>query len=325
MHAQWIFRIALVIFSTAGLGLAAGAALAQNYPNRPVTFVVPYGPGSGNDVIARILANRMSESWGNPVVVVNRAGATGAVGLESTANAAPDGYTIVIGSTSQMINQHLSKVRYDMVRDFAPVTFVGSLPYTAAVLSPFPAKSMKDLIAMAKANPGKLNYTGTTGSIPHFMGEMLKLADNVDLMRIPHKLIADAEADVVAGRVEIWFTPLNNVIPYSKTGRMRVLGVTGEKRSSELPDAPTFAEAGFPALDISAFYYILAPAGTPKPTVSTLNSEFAKALATKDVRDRLAAVGVEPRTSSPEEAAVLLRNEVAKWGKMVKESGIRAE
>jgi tripartite-type tricarboxylate transporter receptor subunit TctC len=199
------------------------------------------------------------------------------------------------------------------------------LSYVIAVLSAFPAKSLSELVAMAKSSPGKLNYTGTIGSIAHFMGEMLKTAGGVDLVMIPNKLVADAEADVVAGRVEIWFTPLNNVLPYAKTGRMRVLGVTGEKRAAELPDVPTMAEAGFPTLDISANYYILAPAGTPKPVIGTLNSELAKAIASKDVRDRLAAVGVDPRSSSPEEAAALLKSEVARWGKIVGESGIRVE
>ena len=325
MNAKWISRLAILAMPLAGFSLTASDARAQGYPNKPITFVVPYGPGSGNDVIARILANKLSENWGNPVMVVNRAGATGAVGLETTAKAAPDGYSIVIASTSQMINQHLSKVRYDMVRDFAPVSLSGTLSYSAAVLASFPAKTLNELVAMAKSNPGKLNYTGTIGSIAHFMGEMLKSAGNIDLVMIPNKLIADAEADVVSGRVEIWFAPLNNVLPYAKTGKMTVLGITGDKRAAELPDVPTMAEAGFPALDISANYYILAPAGTPKPIIATLNSEFVKAMGSKDVRDRLAAVGVDPKSSSPEEGGALLKSEVARWGKIVKESGIRVD
>jgi tripartite-type tricarboxylate transporter receptor subunit TctC len=325
MNAKWISRLAILAMPLAGFSLTASDARAQGYPNKPITFVVPYGPGSGNDVIARILANKLSENWGNPVMVLNRAGATGAVGLETTAKAAPDGYSIVIASTSQMINQHLSKVRYDMVRDFAPVSLSGTLSYSAAVLASFPAKTLNELVAMAKSNPGKLNYTGTIGSIAHFMGEMLKSAGNIDLVMIPNKLIADAEADVVSGRVEIWFAPLNNVLPYAKTGKMTVLGITGDKRAAELPDVPTMAEAGFPALDISANYYILAPAGTPKPIIAALNSEFVKAMGSKDVRDRLAAVGVDPTSSSPEEAGAVLKSEVARWGKIVKESGIRVD
>jgi tripartite-type tricarboxylate transporter receptor subunit TctC len=325
MHTQWVTRIAILALSMAGFGMAVGDAHAQGYPNKPITLIVPYGPGSGNDVIARILANKMSDNWGNSVVVVNRAGATGAIGLEVTAAAPPDGYTIVIASTSQIINQHLSKVRYDFVRDFAPVTLSGTMPYLFAVPNSFPAKSLKELVTIAKSKPGQLNYTATIGSIAHFMGEMLKSASNIDLVMIPNKLAADAEADVISGRVEIWITTVAGVVPQMKAGTVRVLGVSGEKRSSRLPDAPTMAEAGFPASDVTAGYFILAPAGTPKPIIAALNSEITKAFGAKDVRDRLAAAGVDPVTSSPEELGALIKSEVAKWGKIVKESGIRVD
>ena len=326
MNAQrWISGIAVMLLSVAGFVLGAGTALAQNFPNKPITFIVPYGPTSGNDAIARILANKISDNWGNPVLVVNRAGATGGVGLEATAKSAPDGYTIVIASTSQIINQHLSKVRYDFVKDFAPVSLSGTLAYSAAVLKTFPAKSMNELVARAKASPGKLNFTGTIGSIAHFMGEMLKSGSNIDIVMIPNKLAADAEADVLSGRVEIWFAPLNSVLPYAKTGRVTVLGVAGEKRAVELPDVPTMAEAGYAALDVTAAYFILAAAGTPKPIVTALNRELVKAMASKDVRDRLAAIGVEPMSSTPEEVGALIKSEVGRWGKIVKESGIRLD
>ena len=325
MSAQWISRFAILALSIAGFGMAAGDAHAQGYPNKPITLIVPYGPGSGNDVIARILANKMSDNWGNSVVVVNRAGATGAIGLEVTAAAPPDGYTIVIASTSQIINQHLSKVRYDFVRDFAPVTLSGTMPYLFAVPNSFPAKSLKELVAIAKSKPGQLNYTATIGSIAHFMGEMLKSASNIDLVMIPNKLAADAEADVISGRVEIWITTVAGVVPQMRAGTVRVLGVSGEKRSARLPDAPTMAEAGFPASDVTAGYFILAPAGTPKLIIAALNNEITKAFGAKDVRDRLAAAGVDPATSSPDELGALIKSEVARWGKIVKESGIRVD
>ena len=325
MNAQWISRFAILTLSMAGFGMAVGDAHAQGYPTKPITLIVPYGPGSGNDVIARILANKMSDNWGNSVVVVNRAGATGAIGLEVTAAAPPDGYTIVIASTSQIINQHLSKVRYDFVRDFAPVTLSGTMPYLFAVPNSFPAKSLKELVAIAKSKPGQLNYTATIGSIAHFMGEMLKSASNIDLVMIPNKLAADAEADVISGRVEIWITTVAGVVPQMRAGTVRVLGVSGEKRSARLPDAPTMAEAGFPASDVTAGYFILAPAGTPKPIIAALNNEITKAFGAKDVRDRLAAAGVDPATSSPDELGALIKSEVARWGKIVKESGIRVD
>ena len=325
MDTRWISRIAMLLAAAAGFGLANGVACAQAFPTKPITYIVPYGPGSGNDVIARVVAQKITENWGHSVVVVNRAGATGGIALEATAKAAPDGYTIVIASTSQIINQHLSSMRYDFLKDFAPVSLSGNLPYAVSVLNTFPAKSLNDLVAMAKSKPGKLNYTGTIGSIAHFMGEMLKSGGNIDIVMIPNKLAADAEADVLAGRIEIYFSTLSAALRQVKAGKLRVLAVCGEKRAVELPDVPTMAEAGFPKLDVVAAYYILAPAGTPKTIVTALNREIVKAMGDKEVRERLVAAGVEPMSSTPEELNTLVKSEVARWGKIVKESGIRLE
>ncbi len=325
MNTRWISRIAVLLLSTAGFGLAVGAAYAQSYPNRPITYIVPYGPGSGNDVIARIVAQKITDNWGHSMVVVNRPGATGGIALEATAKALPDGHTIVIASTSQIINQHLSKMRYDFLRDFTPVSVSGTLPYAVSVLNTFPAKSLQELVGVAKSSPKKLNFTGTIGSIAHLMGEMLKSAGNVDLVMIPNKLAADAEADVLAGRVEIYFSTLSAALRQAKAGKLRVLAVCGEKRSAELPDVPTISEAGYPKLNIVAAYYILAPLGTPKPIITALNREFVKAIDAKDVRDRLAAAGVDANSSSPEELGALIKSEVARWGKIVKDSGIRLD
>jgi tripartite-type tricarboxylate transporter receptor subunit TctC len=308
------------------LMLLAGVVYAQQaYPNRPITFIAPYGPGTGNDIIARIVAQKVTETWGHPLVVENRPGATGGIGLEATAKAPPDGYTIVIASTSQIINQHVSKVRYDFLRDFAPVSLSGELPYVIAVASDSPAKAIKDLVAMAKSKPGKLNYGGQVGSVPQFLGVMLKSAGGIDIAMIPYKSTIDAEADVVAGRVEILFTTMATAVRLVKSGRIRALGVAGDKRAAVLPDVPTMAEAGFPTLDVSVQFFILGPAGTPKPIFAALNSEIVKAIATQDVRDRLAAAGVEPKSSSPEEVTAVLKSEVARWGKIVKESGVRLD
>jgi tripartite-type tricarboxylate transporter receptor subunit TctC len=320
-----ISRVAILLVSSAALALAAGGALAQIYPSKPVAFVVPFGPGTGNDIIARILAQKVSESWGQPMVVTNRPGATGGIGLEIAAKAAPDGHTIIIASTSLIINQHLSKARPDIVRDFAPVSLAGTLPYVLVVPEALPARSMKELVAMAKARPGKLNYTATIGGLAHFLGEMLKSAGDVDIVLIPTKLSSESEADILSGRTEIWFTTVASALPHVKAGKMRILGITGDKRASMLPDVPTMSEAGFPTLDASAHFLILAPAGTPKPVVSALNREIVKAVESKEVKDRLVAAGVEPTTSTPDELGTLIRNEVARWGKIVKETGIRVE
>ncbi len=325
MSTHWIYRIAVLVLSAAGLGLAACNAGAQSYPIRQITYLVPYGPGTGNDIIARIVAQKVTETWGHPIVVENRPGANGGIALEATAKAQPDGYTILIASSSQIINQHVSKVRYDFQRDFAPISLTGELAYVIAVATNSSAKSIKDLVAMAKASPGKLNYAGVLGGVPHFMGVMLKSAGGVDITMVPYKSTTDAETDVVSGRVEILFTTMATAVRFVKAGKVRALAVAGGKRAAVLPDVPTMAEAGFPTLDVSVGFFVLAPAATPKPVIAALNSEFVKAIATKDVRDRLAAAGVEPRSSSPEDLGALLKSEVVRWGKIVKESGVRVE
>ena len=325
MKCQWSAPFAVLAFSAAGFGLAAGDARTQNYPNKPIINISPFGPGSGNDVVARIIAQKVSENWIQPVVVDNRPGASGGIGLVATAKAPPDGYTIVMASTSQILNQFVSKVRYDIVKDFAPVSITGSMPYIVAVTNSSPARSMSDLVAIAKSRPGKMNYAAVIGAIPHFMGEMLKSARGLDIMMIPYKSTTDAEVDVITGRVEIWFATMASALPQVKAGKVRILGVPGEKRAAVLPDAPTMTEAGLPTVDVIAGFFILTAAATPKPIVNALNREIVKAIGARDVIDRLAAAGVDPQSSSPEELAALLKSEVARWGKIIKESGIRVD
>ena len=208
----------------------AGATHAQTYPARPITFVVPFGPGTGNDIIARIIAQKVTENWGNNVVVENRPGASGAIAMEITAKAQPDAHNAVIASTTLIVNQLVSKVRYDVLRDYAPVSVVGSMPYVLAVNQNSPAKSINDLIAMAKARPSKMNYAGILGGVPHFMGEMLKSAGGIDIVMVPNKLSAESEVEVLAGRIEIWISTLSTAIKQAKAGKVRVLGVGGGKR-----------------------------------------------------------------------------------------------
>jgi tripartite-type tricarboxylate transporter receptor subunit TctC len=322
MNTQRIIRGAVTLGL---LPLAAASAYAQTYPNRPITCIVPFGPGSGNDVIARIVAQKVGEQWSQPMVVENRAGASGAIGMQLAARAAPDGHTLVIASTSHIVNQFVSKVSYDIVKDFAPVSLTGALPYVVAVTQASPAKSMSDLVAIAKAQPGKLNYAAVPGGVPHFMGEMLKSARGLDMVMIPYKSTTDAEVDVIAGRVQIWFTTVASALPQAKGGKVRVLGISGAKRSAVLPDVPTMAEAGLPTVDVTVGFFFLTPAATPAPAVQALNREIVKAIDTKEVRDRLAAAGVEPRSSMPEALDALLKSEVARWGRVIKESGVRLE
>jgi tripartite-type tricarboxylate transporter receptor subunit TctC len=326
MKKTWITRFALsVLLPTAAFGFAAGPALGQAFPSKPIAFIVPYGPGTGNDVIARLISNKVTENWGQPIVVDNRPGAAGAIGTDLTAKAAPDGHTILIASTSQILNQFISKVNYDILKDFAPVIVPGTLPYVLAVPNASPAKSIKELVAFAKSMPGKVNYAGTFGSLPHFLGEMLKTAGGIDITLINYKSTPDAVPDVLANRVEIWFTTMASAVPLAKAGRVKVLGVAGTQRAAVLPDVPTMAEAGFPTLDVSASFYVLAPAATPRPVVAALNREMAKALASPDVKEKLAAAGVAEKSTTPEEASAMLKTEVASWAKVVKESGVKME
>jgi tripartite-type tricarboxylate transporter receptor subunit TctC len=324
MNRKWISRFAVsVLVPAAAFGFAAEQALAQSYPSKPIAFIVPYGPGTGNDVIARLISQKVTENWGHPMVVENRSGAAGAIGTEMVAKAPPDGYTILIASTSQIINPYVTKVRYDILKDLTPVIVPGTLPYLLAVPGASPAKSIKDLVALARSMPGKFNYAGSFGSVSHFMGEMLKSAGGIDIALITYKGTPDAIADVLANRVQIWFTTMATGAPLAKADKVRVLGVAGEKRASVLPDVPTMAEAGFPTLDVSARFYILAPAATPRPIIAALNREIVKALGAKEVKDKLAAAGVQLKSATPEEASALLRQEVASWGKVVKESGVQ--
>lgn len=319
-------RMVVVLAAPAAcLAMTSAQAQAQTYPGRTITFMVPFGPGSGNDVIARIVAQKVGENWNQPVVVENRPGASGGIAMELTAKAAPDGHNVVIASTSHIVNQFVSKVRYDVIRDFAPVSLTGALPYVIAVTQTSPAKSLNDLVALAKSRPGKLNYAAVPGGVPHFMGEMLKSARGIDIVMIPYKSTTDAEVDVIAGRVEIWFTTLASALPLAKANRVRVLGVSGTKRSALLPEVATMAEAGLPSVDVIVGFYFLTAAATPKANIAALNREIVKAIEMPDVRDRLLAAGVEPRSSSSEELDALLKSEVARWGKIIKDSGVRLD
>jgi tripartite-type tricarboxylate transporter receptor subunit TctC len=325
MNTQCICRIAVLLLAAAGFGLAGGNAHAQSYPNKPITFIVPFGPGSGNDVIARIVAQKVSENWTQPVVVDNRPGASGGIGMELTAKARPDGYTVVIASTSHILNQFVSRTRYDILKDFSPVSVTGSMPYVLAVTNSLSATSVNELVAIAKSRPGKINYAAVLGGVPHFMGEMLKSARGLDIMMIPYKSTTDAEVDVISGRVEIWFTTIASALPQAKGSKVRILGISGDKRAAVLPEVPTMAEAGYPTVDVTVGFFFLTAAATPRPNVAALNREIVKAIDTKDVKDRLAAAGVEPRSSTPEELDALLKSEVARWGKIIKDSGVRLD
>lgn len=322
------FRAARSLFAAivpVAVSFHGSLAAAQAFPVKPIQFIVPYGPGSGNDLIARTIANKVGDSMGHSLVVENRSGAAGAIGTELAARATPDGHTILIASTSQTINPYVTKVNYDLQRDFAPIIVPATLAYVLAVPASSEAKSIKELVALCKANPGKFNYAGTFGSASHFMGEMLKSAGKIDISLVSYKSTSDAVPDVIANRVGIWFTTTATGIPLAKAGKIRIIGVSGKERLPVIPDTPTMVEAGFPTLDVGVNFYILTAAKSPRSSVQKLNQVIGKALASQDVKDKLGAQGVDAKVTTPEEAATILRNEIAHWGRVVKESGVKMQ
>jgi tripartite-type tricarboxylate transporter receptor subunit TctC len=325
MPLQFVRLAARASLALIACVLGAGTAAAQNFPVRPIQFIVPYGPGSGNDLIARVIAQKIGDGMGHALVVENRSGAAGAIGTELTAKASPDGHTILIASTSQTINPYVTKVAYDLKKDFAAIIVPATLPYVLAIPSSSPAKSIKELVALCKANPGKFNYAGTFGSASHFMGEMLKSAGQIDIALVSYKSTSDAVADVIANRVGIWFTTSATGVPLAKSGKVRIIGVSGKERLPVLPEAPTMVEAGFPTLDVGVNFYILTAAASPKAAVQRLNQEFAKALSSQEVKDKLASQGVDAKVTTPEEASKILHDEIAAWGRVVKESGVKMQ
>lgn len=302
--------------------LPGGPAGAQQFPSRPITIIVPYGPGSGNDVIARELALKLTDLLGTSVVVENKAGATGNIATDYVAQSKPDGYTVLLTSTSGIINQITANVRTDMPKDFDPIGFAGMLPYVMAVPPGLPVSTVSDLVALAKKDPGKLNYNGPVGSMSDFLGSVLKSTAGVDLVMVPYKSTSDAQVDVLAGRIELWFTTAASALSLAKAGRVKVLAVTAEKRLAVLPDVPTVREAGYPALTAEVAFFILAPAGTPKDVITKFNEAVGTALRTKAVEDRLATQGVQSKIGTSEEVRAYIRAELEKWrGVIKKEAG----
>jgi len=319
------FRTILVFVIAAGLALGATSAFSQNYPSRPIILICPYAPGAGIDLVARIIGQRLNESMGYNIVIRNQPGASGNIGADAAANAPPDGYTLVIIANAQILNKHLAKNVRDASKDFAPVAPAGKLPFVLGVSSSLPVRSIAELVVLARAKPGEINFSGVAGSITHLLGVLLGSNANVDIRFVSYKSSNDAVADVLTGRVPIWITTVASALPFVKSGAVRILGVTGERRLPMLPDAPTMREAGFPALDEATEFYVLAPAATSNAIVAKLNGDITAAMGARDVREKLAALGVEPNSSTPDELAKHLQAQSVKWGEVVKLSGIRAQ
>ena len=316
---------------TVGVGCAlcaaTPAALGQAYPTKPVRMIAASSPGSAVDIVARIVAQKLGEQLGQQVVVDNRAGAGGNLGAELAAKAAPDGYTLFMGTPAHAINTGLyRKLNYDLIRDFSPVTQVTSGQYVVVVHPSLPAKSIRELIALARGKPGQLNYASAgSGNATHLAGELFASATRIKLVHVPYKGSGPAVTDLVGGQVQLMFANLVAALPQVKTGRIRALAVTGQTRAAAAPELPTVIEAGVPGYVVTSWFGVLVPAATPRELIMKLNAELARTMSAPDVRDRLAADGAEPTTGTPEQFGVFLRAEITQWTKVVKEAGIVAE
>ena len=316
---RWIAAAALA-------ACAVGGAAAQNYPVRPIRFIIPFTPGGNTDVLGRILAQKMTESFGQQVVIDNRPGAGGTLGVEQTARATPDGYTIVMGTFGGVLvaNSLYTNLGYDPQRDLAPVALVSAPPGLLVVNPGVPVKSVQELITYARANDGKLNYGSSgAGTWNHLFGELFNAMAKTRITHIPYKGAAPATTDLIGGQIQVMFSPFPPTLPHMKANRLRALGVSTAKRSGLLPDIPTVAESGLPGYAAEGWFAVLAPAKTPQPVIAKLNAELNRALELPDVKASLAADGAEPAGGTPQDLAKSIREGSQKWGKLIKDLGVK--
>jgi tripartite-type tricarboxylate transporter receptor subunit TctC len=324
MRAEVLAFIRIAVL--AALGVAP--ALAQNYPTKPIRILIAQAPGSATDVVSRVLGNRLSEGLGQPVVIEARPGAGGMVGTEAAARSTPDGYTLFMANNSTHGSNPAvyPKLPYDAVNDFAPIAFVASVPYVLVVDPSLPVKNVQELIALAKSRSGKLNYASAgNGSTHHFCGELLKSMSGIDILHIPYKGSPPAITGLLGGEVSMMFANVADIGSQIKAGKVKPLAVTTAKRAASLPDLPTMSEAGLPGFEIVSWFGLLAPAGTPAPIVARLNAETVKVLERSDVKTALANQGLEVAPGSPEQFAAHIKSEIAKFTKIGKAAGIKAE
>jgi tripartite-type tricarboxylate transporter receptor subunit TctC len=307
--------------------VAGPSAAAESYPSRPVRLIATYPPGGSSDLMARILGNALSEIWGEQVFVDNKPGAAGSIGMDYAARQLPDGYTFVIGNLGPVaVNPFISKVPYDVLHDFVPVSMICTGPNILVVNASSPIKTVQDLVTAARAKPGTLNFgSGGPGSLAHLAGEMLKRMANIDIVHVPYKGGILSVNDLMAGQVQMVFSDALPVMQPIRGGRLRAIAITGPQRSPLLPDVPTFAELGYPRLVAVNWWGALLPAGTPKPIVDALHDALGKALATEEVKQRFAQLGVEAGGSTEDEFGVRIRAEIAKYSGLVQEAGIHAD
>ena len=311
-----------------GLLLAASIVTAQDYPNKAIRFIMPYPIGGSIDIAGRLVAQRLADNLGQGVVVDNRTGAGGVVGTETAARAAPDGYTLLMGGTGTLaLSPSLQKnLPYDPNRDFTPVTLLVTIPYVVVVNPALRANNIRELIALAKAKPGEINYgSGGNGSAPHLAADLFKTMADVKITHVPYKGSTPAITDTMSGQVQLTFTGIPSAIAYIKAGRLRAIGVTSAKRTAALPEVPTIAESGVAGYEVNPWFGVLLPARAATPLVTRINAEILKVLNLPATRERFAAEGFEAAGNTPAQFAAYIRSEQAKWAKVIKDANIRAD
>lgn len=320
-------RNILMGIALAGVVMATAANAAESYPTRPVRMIVPYAPGGNADIQARYMAERLTDVLGKQVVVDNRGGANGMIGMELTARAPADGYTIMLVASGFTVNPSLfPKVPYDAQKDFAPISLVGETPLLFVANPSVPANSVKEIIALAKSKPGELNFGSSgNGSPAHLGGALLQMMTGVNIVHVPYKGTAAVNIAVMSGQIQLAFPSITSVLPHVKAGKLKAYAISVASRSALAPDIPTMSEAGVPGYETSIWNALLAPAGTPKPIVNKLNQAVVQILKSPQARERYAKVGAEIRYNSPEEFRVFIRSEIAKWAKVMRATGVSME
>lgn len=319
-----VVRGAALALSICVLAFGAGTAQAQAYPSKPIRLVVPFPPAGATDVLGRAIAQKLSEGLGQPVTVENRPGAGSTIGADVVAKAAHDGYTLLLASGSLAIASNLySKLSFDILKSFTPISLVGHVPHMLVVNPSVPANSVKELIALAKARPGQLSAASQgNGTLSHLELEMFKMSTGVDILHVPYKGSNNVMPDLLAGNVSVFFDSVPSSMPLVKTGKLKALGVVGTERLPASPDIPTLTEAGLPGFEVKNWFALLAPAGTPKEIVELLNAQVQKAVASPDLVARLASQGVILEGGTSKQLAAMMQNDVAKWGKVVEAANV---
>ncbi|MFW7340908.1 tripartite tricarboxylate transporter substrate binding protein [Pollutimonas sp. H1-120] len=324
-----LFRSATFLVVTTLALVLPQVVSAQDYPSRPVRIIVPFSPGGASDILARVVAQKMTESMGQSVIVENRPGGSGIIGTEAVARAQADGYTLLFGTISTLaVNPNIfSKLPYDPRTSFAPITLAADVPLVLVANSTVPAQSLAELIKYSKSEAGSsLSYaSGGNGTSQHLAAELFKSLAHVNWLHVPYKGSAPGMVDLVGGQVNLMFDNINTAMPHIKAGKLRPLAITSSRRSSLIPDLPTVAEAGLPEFEVSTWFAFLAPAGTPAEIVSRLNAEMVKALADAEVKKKLSVQGLTTIGSSPEQLAAYIQKEIQKWGRVVKTAGIKTD